>query len=169
MERRKYVGHIVGILFTFSTVNAQAESKPVKLSDTQLDNVTAGFVEFTITANSFAAGSDVVVISHTSANLRSNGNGRTFVRGSAISTAIGDIVLTEAGYSLNTDENIISLRAVQRISNSENGTVVVRMRMRRDGRVTVTTTQRPARNGRRNNDRRITETNTLTVRAVTQR
>ncbi len=171
MERKKAIGYVAASLFALLGGAAVAENSRIKLTDGQLDAISAGTVELTITANTFAAGSDgVVALAYTNSDIRSNRRGRTIARGSALSTAIGEIVSTETGYILNTDENIISLRAMQRIRNSESGTLVIKTRILRNGRVTVTTIFRPARNGNRNrNGRPIVETNTLRVRAVTRR
>lgn len=168
MKWKNTVRNITGILLISLSCTAIAEDTLFKLDNRQLDAISAGYVELTVTASSFAAGTDVVALAYASTDIRSNRNGRTVARGSAISTAIGEIISTETGYTLNTDENIISLRAIQRISNSE-GTLIIKMRVHRDGRVTVTTTQRPARNGRGNRGRSFRETNTLRVRAVTRR
>lgn len=170
MERRTSIGSAVCILFfTFSITATADNTTPIKLTDSQLDTINAGFVELTITANASAFGSDVVSLAVANTNTRSNKGGQTVATGSGISTAIGDIVFTETGYILNTDENILSLKTIQRLQNSETGKITIRTRIHKNGRVTIKTIEQPPKNNRGNRNRQITETNTLRVRAVTRR
>ena len=174
--RRSIYKKSITCIFTalwLSLCASYLHATPLPLSDNELDSISAGYVLLTLTSNATATGEDTVTIAVTDSSVNSRrgprGRTRTVSRGSSLSQAIGDVVSTETGYSLDTDEQILSANIVQRIRNSENGTTVIRVRINRRGQVTVRTRERPANGRNRNNNRnnRVTETNTLSVRVVT--
>lgn len=167
--------HCIATVFFSLALSLAAHSAPIQLDDSQLDGVSAGFVELTLTSNAAASGTGAVTITVTDVNIQSSkprrnrrGRTRTVSTGTATAEAIGEMVLTETGYQLVTDEQLQSLRLVQRIHNSETGTTVIRVRINRHGRVTVRTRHRSRSNRRQAQNGPTTETNTLNVRVVTR-
>ncbi len=165
---------ILCIALSLSSFNAL--SAPLPLTDSELDSISAGYVKLTMTSAATASGANALTITITDVNIESrngrngrknNGRVRTVATGSATAEAIGDMVFTETGYILDTDEQLRSLRAVQTIQNSDGSSTVIRVRINRNGRVTVRTRERgPAL--AQNQTGPITESNTLTVRVVTR-
>lgn len=169
--KRYLVFRIIGALLL--TLSLQAHSLPISLTDAELDNVTAGYVNLIITSDAAATGEHSITIAVTDVNVRQTSRGRkgrtrTVATGYGFAQAIGDSVTTQTSFNLDTNERIVSFRAVRRIQNSDGSTTVVRIRVNRHGRVTVHSSHRPARhrNGRGQNPN--SQTNTLRVRVVTR-
>jgi len=103
---------------------ANSIAGPVPLSDSDLDAVSAGFVELTVDAVADATGPNPDAIAFTNVDIQTseadeNGDIFTVATGDGIARARGETVFTAVGYQLDTDETIVSFDLRESLRNSE--------------------------------------------------